>query len=383
VTRAAAEPQLPVAARMWMDPVATDGIVKRQLGWAAVQGVGALLAATALAAFPDLGFGLALGLGAAVAYPRRATRGLPVALGVIAITLLAGIPGDGSSTLSTWVTPGLAAGFTARGLGGAQILAAGAAAGVGLGWVAGPKEPARFAQMALAGAAAAGLGAWAAGQIVPGTFHPALATVSRGVIAGFVASQVLTVGALRFKQVTRPPSPRRVKATLQARYTSPCLRAWELDRDLANRSPDDETRDGLGEVAAWVYRLQWTLQRLDQELESDGLTRLVERIAVLAEEADRTTDAFTRDRKLATLRHLERLHAHAGALAEERSRTEALSQYAGAYLEEARAGLALAHLTPGDHTPDGLNDVLSRLRTHEEEAAAHRRTAREVSAVSA
>lgn len=383
MSRAVAEPRLPVATRMWMDPFSTDGLVKRQLGWAAVQGVAATLAAVALAAHPDVGFALALGLGAAVAWPRRFARGAAVAAGLLVITMLAGIAGDGSSTLSTFVTPDLAAQFTARGLSGLQILAAGAAAGAGLAWVAGPKEPARFAQMALAGAAATGLGAWAADQLVPLTFEPTLAVLSKGLIAGFVASQVLTVGALRFRQVTRPPSPRVVNATLQARYTTPCLRAWELDRDLSKRSPDDETRDGLGEVAAWVYRLQWTLQRLDRELESDALGKLVERIATLAEEADTTADDFTRDRKLATLRHLERLRTHAEALAAERSRTEALSQYAGAYLEEARAGLALAHLSPGDHTPDGLSDVLSRLRTHEEEAAAHRRTAREVASVMA
>lgn len=381
MSRAVAEPNLPATMRVRMDPDQQGSLVRRQLAWTAVMALGTLLSVSALGDHPDVGFALALGLGAAIAFPRKLHKGLLVAVGVMAATLLAGVPGDGSSTLSVWATPGLAAGWADRSLAGAQILAGGAAAGVGIAWLSGPREAQRFLQVGLAGAATAGLGAWAAGALVPGTLHPALMHIVEGGIAGFIASQVLAVGALRFRSVTRPPGPRRVKATLQEPYRPPCLRAHALDAELARRSPDDETRDGLGEVAAWVYGLQWTLQRIDNEVRDLDEAALLARIAGLAAEAAAAEDAFTADRKLATVRHLERLLEHVRALGEERSRTAALADYAHAYLEEARAGLALAHLQPGDHTPPGLDDVLGRLRSHGEERDAHRRTAREMAAV--
>lgn len=381
MSRAAAEPNLPTTTRVQIDPAIQGSLVSRQLAWASVMGIGTLLSVSALAAWPDVGFALALGLGAAVSSPRQLHKGLLVTAGVMAATLLAGVPGDGSSTLSLWLSPGIAAAWAGRSLAGAQILAGGAAAGFGIAWLSGPREPQRFAQVALAGAATAGLGAWAAGALVPGTLHPALVHLAEGAIAGFVSSQVLTVGALRFRSVKRPPGPRRVKGTLQERYRAPCLRAHTLDAALAQRCPDDETRDGLGEVAAWVYGLQWTLQRIDNEVRDLDEAALLEKIANLATEAAAANDAFTADRKLATVRHLERLLEHVHGLVEERGRTAALADYAGAYLEEARVGLALAHLQPGDHTPPGLDDVLGRLRSHGEEQDAHRRTAREVAAV--
>ena len=383
MSRAVAEPNLPAATRVRMDPELQGSLVSRQLAWTGVMAIGTLLSVSSLAAHPDVGFALALGLGAAVAFPRKLHRGLLVAAGVMAATLLAGVPGDGSSTLSLWATPGIAAAWTSRSLAGAQILAGGAAAGLGIAWLSGPRDPQRFVQVGLAGAATAGLGAWAAGALVPGTLHPALMHLMEGGIAGFVASQVLAVGALRFRTVKRPPGPRRVKGTLQEQYRPPCLRAHKLDAELAQRCPDEETRDGLGEVAAWVYGLQWTLQRIDNELRDLDEAALLERIAALASEAAEAEDAFTADRKLATVRHLERLAGHAHGLREERARTSALADYASAYLQEARAGLALAHLQPGDHTPPGLDDVLGRLRSHNDERDAHRRTAREMAAVSA
>jgi hypothetical protein len=367
--------------RVRVDPELQGSLVSRQLAWVGAQAAGTLLAVSALGAYPDVGFALALGLGAAVAFPRKLHKGLLVAGGVMAATLLAGIPGDGSSTLSMWATPGIAAGWAARSLAGAQILAGGAAAGLGLAWLSGPRDGQRFAQVALAGAATAGLGAWAAATLVPGTLHPALMHLVEGAIAGFVAAQVLVVGALRFRSVKRPPGPRRVKATLQEQYRAPCLRAHQLDAELAKRCPDEETRDGLGEIAAWVYGLQWTLQKIDIEVKDLDEASLLERIATLAEQAAAAEDAFTADRKLATVKHLEKLLQHVRGLGEERARNAALADYAGAYLEEARAGLALAHLQPGDHTPPGLDDVLGRLRAHGEERDARRRTAREMAAV--
>jgi membrane associated rhomboid family serine protease len=381
VSRVVAEPRMPTATRVTFDAESRQRLVPRQLAWAGVQGATALFAVSVLAGFPDLGFAMALGLGLAVSAPRQLHKGALVAAMIIVVTLMAGIPGDGSSTISTWATPGLAAQWTTRGLAGAQVLAGGAAAGLGLAWMHGPRDSTRFLQVGLAAAAMTAIGAWAAATLVPGALHPVLGTVTQGALAGLIASQALVVAALRFRTVTRPPSPSRIKATLREAFHAPCLRAWELDQDLARRSPDPETRDGLGEVAAWIYRLQWTLQKLEGEIGDLSPVKLVERIANLTEEAADTEDAFTRDRKLATASHLQQLLGHRRALAEEGARTSALADYAAAYLEEARAGLALAHLQPGDHAPPGLDDVLGKLREHSAERDARRRTAREVASV--
>jgi hypothetical protein len=53
-------------------------------------------------------------------------------------------------------------------------------------------------------------------------------------------------------------------------------------------------------------------------------------------------------------------------------------EYAAAYQEEARAGLVLARMKPGDYTPASLDDVLNRLRMHSHEQLVARSTAREV-----
>ena len=96
------------------------------------------------------------------------------------------------------------------------------------------------------------------------------------------------------------------------------------------------------------------------------------------EEAEACTDDFTRDRRLATATHLERLAEHLDALVLERQRLIALIDYAAAYQEEARAGLVLARLKPGDYTPPRLDDVLTRLRSHSQRQLAQRATVREV-----
>ena len=62
----------------------------------------------------------------------------------------------------------------------------------------------------------------------------------------------------------------------------------------------------------------------------------------------------------------------------ERARAESLQTYALAYLEEARAGLAVARLLPGEHTPEALGSVLERLREHAADRSSRRNAAREV-----
>jgi len=200
-------------------------------------------------------------------------------------------------------------------------------------------------------------------------------------LTALVASQLLLVAALRFRSAARAPHPRALHKTLREPYHPPCERAWRLDQELAQACPDPETRDGLGEVAAWVFRLQWTLQRLDGDLAPIEERPLRERIVELTEQAAASDDPFTRDRKLATAERLDQLLEHRDALASERHRTAALVEYAAAFLEEARAGLALARAQPGAHTPPGLDDVLDRLRAHGADGEARRRSARELARI--
>jgi len=381
VRAAAVDPVVPTALRIDLDPGLETSLVHRQLAWAGLQAVGTLMAVSTLDAYPDAGFALALAVGVLGAFPRQLLRGFVAAFAVFTVTLIAGVPGDGSSTASLWTSPALAAGWSSRGLAASQILAGGAAAGLGLAWLHGPRTRHRFFQCALGGAATTGLGVWASSLLVPGSLHPALVHLFEGALAGLVSSQVLAVTALRLRSVQRPPGPRGVRARLCETYRPPCLRAHALDTQLAERCPDQETRDGLGEIAAWVFALQWNLQRLDREVADLDEAALRSRIQRLETDARQAEDAFTADRMWATAEHLERLLRHVRELREERTRNAALSDYASAYLEEARAGLALAQLQPGDRPPRGLRDVLSRLRSHGAERDARRRTAREVDVV--
>jgi hypothetical protein len=138
----------------------------------------------------------------------------------------------------------------------------------------------------------------------------------------------------------------------------------------------------MAEVATWVFRLQQTLQTLDHELESIDVVEIRQRIAA-CEDLNETADAFTRERKKATAVHLNRLLDHRKAIEIERGRTEAMVDYALAYLEEARAGLAVARELPGEAVPDRLSEVLDRLRSQAKEGDARRRTAREMSTIQA
>ena len=101
------------------------------------------------------------------------------------------------------------------------------------------------------------------------------------------------------------------------------------------------------------------------------------RIDALEQQGDEV-DSFSRDRHLATAAHLRRLLDHRDKLQLELQRTESLVAYALAFLEEARAGLALAKQLPGEAIPNRLSDVLEHLRGQALAGDARRQTAREV-----
>ncbi len=368
--------------RVGLDPEAAARLPRRQLAWTLAQTAAALgLAATGLGGrAPELGLALALGLGATASAPRRAPQALAVALGAGLLGLLAGAVGEADSTLALLTDPVAAATWARPGLDALQVLVVGAAVGAGLPWLERRHRPgpADHLHGALAGAAAVALATWAGATIGGLLWTPTVAALVGALVSALVMSQALVVAGLRSRASQRIPSPAQIRATLSPARQRPALAAAALDAQLSAASPDADTRDGLGEVAAWVYRLQWTLSGLDRERDSIGGIALEQRILEQTEAAMAAGDTLTRERHLATVSHLERMRHHRETIEAERGRTAALSDYALAYLEEARLALALAQVQPGDHTPDRLGDVLHRLRAHAAERAAQRSVAREL-----
>jgi hypothetical protein len=370
-----------VQRRMGLDPAAAAALPRHQLAWSLTQAgtMLALLAAGVEEAAPELAFALALGLGATATAPRRAGRGLALTAAAAAAAWGVGLFGAADSTLALLVDSEAAATWARPGRDAAQVLVAGGIVGAGLPWLHGRDADGwSIAHCGLAGLACAGLGAWA-GAALGGLVWTATGAAAVGaLVCGLVASQALVVAALRQTSRERIPAAPVIQQSLPVDRQGPALSAAALDSELAALCPDPDTRDGLGEVAAWVYRLQWSLAGLDRELGSLGGIALEERIVEQTEAAVSAPDTITRERRLATVAHLERLRGHRSALLAEVQRTTALADYALAYLEEARVELALAHVQPGDHTPERLGTVLERLRSYSAERAAHRSVAREL-----
>ena len=256
--------------------------------------------------------------------------------------------------------------------------AAGLVGGLAAAWLSlGRRQPWRLANTALAGAALLPLGMLAQHHLAA-LLPAALALPVTAMVASSITALLLLVMAVDFRPLARIPSPRRIRSTLAPAYQEPCLQAWEHDRVVRTMAPDRETRDGLGEVAAWVYRLSIGLQEQDTELDLLSHEDIGARVTAARKAVYETDDAYTRDRRKATLRHLERMEQHRDALALERQRTESLVDYALATLAEARAGLAFSRRGTGGPAPEGIDEVLQRLRTHATAEAARRDTAREL-----
>lgn len=342
------------ASTLWsryeLAPRAGAQLLGRQAAWTAAQAVAAGgLAAVGVVEDPTLALAIATGVGVVATRPARVYL-LPLALVfVVAATLVL------------------------AGLGFPAVVAAGAAAGV----AASREDGFGRVEGLLAGVAGAGVGTWVADRLglwgAPGVG----AALAAGAIVGLATAQAMLPGALRWSLPTRIPSPGRIQVTLASPYRGACMRAWQLDQSFDGQTPDRATRAGLAEVAAWVYRLGLTLQTLDGDLARIDPIGIGQRIDALRE-GGLEEDAFIRERRLGTAEHLGRLLEHRAALALERARAESLQDYALAYLEEARAGLALAQVLPGERTPESLGRVLEKLRAHAAESGARRRTAREI-----
>jgi hypothetical protein len=303
---------------------------------------------------PELALSLALGVGASLVNPRKLWAAPLVVAAVAAAGLFTG--------LLAWP----------------PIVGAGAAAGALATWLMPQRTDALdMVNGALGGLTGASLGLWAAVVLLPETLPAMLVAPLTTALVALVGAQGLLPVALRFDHGSHLPTLREVQAALRVTYRPPVLRALELYRHAQGNVPDRETRRGLAEVTTWVFRLQQTLQTLDGELARIDPDHVRARIRACHDLPD-DVDEFTRERRHATALHLERLLEHRRVIAVERDRTDALVDYALAFLEEARAGMAVAMQLPGEATPERLGEVLGRLRQHAQEGDTRRRTAREM-----
>ncbi|MBN2797686.1 MAG: hypothetical protein JXX28_00925 [Deltaproteobacteria bacterium] len=330
----------------------------RQGAWVVAQS--GLMTALALGGLwqsdPSLVLSLSLGVGASVVHPSR-----------------------------LWALPLTTAAVTATGLVFEALrLPAVVGAGLAAGAVAGlllpiPSDRVSVLQSALAGSASASLTLALAAWLLPSGTSSVLAAALIGLAVGAAASLSLLPTALQFDPEALP-SVRRVRRLLRLEYRRPVLVAFDLFHSALPRAPDQDTRVGLQEVARWVLRLQLSLQTLDEAIREIEPAEIRARIQAYDEEL--ADDAFTQERRRATVKHLKRLLEHHDTMRQERLRIASLVDYALAYLEEARAGLSVALTLPGEFTPERLHEVLGKLRAHATEGRVRRESAREVVSLS-
>jgi hypothetical protein len=295
--------------------------------------------------------------------------------GAVGAGVLAATP---RKLLWTPAVAGLALGgvFLAEVAGLPQLPLVGAGLGLGAAWLrSADRSRLDLLNGALAGVVAASVTAMAFWQ---GWLAFGQHWLIEFALLGVVAATILAPTLVRFQPRSEVPSKRRVELTLEERHRAPVFRAVELYGQLKVARPDEETMMGLEEVVSWVYRLAQSQQTLTRELDNVDVQDLSDRIELLMMEAEESEDEFTQDRQLATAAHLEKLLQHAEQLGLEQRRCSSLQEYALAYLEEARMGLALARTLPGEATPGRLGEVLGKLRGHAREGDARRRTAREI-----
>ena len=306
----------------------------------------------------------------------------------IALTLCIAAGAAAVSPRRLWAAPLVAAGVTLAGLlfflvGAPAVIGAGAAAGALATWLVPQRTDwVGILNGALGSLAGSSIGLWAAASLLPEAMPVAVTAMLTAGIVALVGSQGLLPAALRFDHEPRLPSVREIQKALKVVYRPPVFRALDLYRNAMSRAPDGETRRGLAEVATWVFRLQVTRQDLDLDLAQIDPESVRARITQ-NRELPRDADEYTRDRRSAAAEHLERLLEHREAIRVDGERTEAAVDYALAYLEEARASLAVARQRPGDLLPDRLPEVLERLRSHARQGDARRRTVRELGSLKA
>jgi hypothetical protein len=364
MSEVSALPDRPVASAA---PIAAQGrieyhpprAVARQLAWtASAVPVAALLSLAGVHTGSVMFFAILAAAGLAAAYPSHALRSLHLLVGLAF------------------------AGLAANALGLQPGLWVAAVTGAVATWYArGSFEIWRMVNGALVGFIGAALMAWLAAILLPASPFPTvglIAAIATAAFYSFGVSQTIWLDGVIWRRLDSIPSKRKIRNTLALRYREPCFKAWHIDQVVRTLAPDRETREGLMEVGAWVYRLSWALQSLDKELGLADEVDLGQRIAHLEQKIATDTDAFVRERHKAAVEHLNQTKEHRHALSVERDRTSALLDYALAFLEEARAGLAVARIQPGHEIPERLHDVLGRLRSYAHERNVERTTAAEV-----
>ena len=341
--RGTALPALPARQGLWVGVTMTAAAAAAMVGLWAAQ--------------PELALSAALGIGAGAVNPKKLWA-LPVV--AIAVTL-AGM------LFAAYELP--------------AVIGAGAAAGALATWLLPHRTDwVDHVNGALGALTGSSLGLWAATSLIPASVPLVVTAIFTAGLVGLVGSQGLLPAAIRFDAGPDLPTPAQIKKELKLRYRPPVFRALELFEAAKGHAPDRETKGGLAEVATWVYRLQLTRQTLDAEAESIDPISIQERIDKY-ESLGQEVDEFTRERRQATAAHLRRLLEHRSLIEVEINRNEALVDYALAFLEESRAGLAVARELPGETMPDRLDEVLHRLREHAQEGDARRRTARELGTI--
>jgi hypothetical protein len=146
-------------------------------------------------------------------------------------------------------------------------------------------------------------------------------------------------------------------------------------------APDHETKSGLKEVVLWVFHLQKSIQKMDEQIKAIDVISIHERIEQCSQNKEQ--DPFTQERLRATESHLRLLLEHKEAMELERRRSGSLVEYALAFLEEAQAALGLAMQTASQSRPARLSEVLLRLRTYSRDEMVRKQTLQEVSHLSA
>lgn len=147
--------------------------------------------------------------------------------------------------------------------------------------------------------------------------------------------------------------------------------ARSLYQEAARLAPDVPTRRGLREVTGWIGSLHRTRYRLDRELMRQSL-------AHAPASGPCSEDATVRASRRAQQRHVEAREALRHAVQEERERTQAAADQALAWLDHARARLALITVSPNPGVSPDLDDMLDQIRIHEREHEAHRRTSHDM-----
>lgn len=329
----------------------------RQLGWASLSAVTAGVMTWFFPAIgPEIILAVAMGVGVAAVYRGGHWWSAPVAAASVAFAGLA-------VHVVQWPV----------------VLGAGLLAGAMTVWMM-PVAMQWFDYLhsALATMSGAAFGLWLAVDLIPATSDPTVQAAVSAAIVALAAAQGMILPSW-FADNPRAPSDKEVRHRLPPAYSAPVVEAWTLYRGASKRSPDVATRRGLHEVASWVQELCDARQDLDEEINAIDTDAIAGRIE--SHEILNSTDPFTRERGAATVTHLRRLLGHRQTLTIESQRAGALVSYAVAFLEEARAGLAIGRHLPGEAAPARLHEVLGRLRAHSAAGTARRQTEREMVAL--